>query len=209
MPGAIRADLEKWRAAVQAGHEIGNHTLTHPCHRTTRWTLRKPLEKFTLEEIEKDEILRANSRLCDMLGVLPESFAYPCGHTEIGPDGARRSYIPLVERHFLAGRGYRGECAENPATCDLSHVKAVPVDDCGVDRLMKLIQESGEAGGWLILAGHHAGARGPGTVDAALLEILCNMAKERESGIWMDSIANVSRYIRQQRCLTQLKPLTT
>lgn len=206
LPRALRPELEKWRSAFDAGHEIGNHTMTHPCHRTTRWTRHRPLERFTLERMEKRELLEANSKLSEMLGVKPETFAYPCGHTVVGPAGAPQRYSVLVERHFLVGRGYRSERPVDPATCDLAHVVAVSADDFDEQKALDLVEETKKSGGWLIFAAHHIGQRGPGTMDAGLLDRLCAMAADPANGIWADSVANIGRHIRKQRGLPASLP---
>lgn len=201
LPRAIRRELDKWRKAADSGHEMGNHTVTHPCHRTTRWTRHRPLEKFTLDRMEKQELLEANRQLSGMLGASPETFAYPCGHTVVGPADAPLSYTVVVGRHFLVGRGYRAECAVDPATCDLAHVVAVSADDFDEGKALGLVEETKKAGAWLIFAAHHVGQRAPGTMDTGLLERLCALASDPSHGIWADSVANIGRHIRKQRGL--------
>src|SRR5947208_11251312 len=55
--------LQPWRDVARAGHEIGNHTMAHPCTRAFRDS-GEPfgLEALTLEELEAD-IVEAERRL--------------------------------------------------------------------------------------------------------------------------------------------------
>src|ERR671939_2070439 len=48
-----REKLAPWRAAAGRGHEIGNHSLTHPCSQNFGF-VRRGLESMTLDEIERD-----------------------------------------------------------------------------------------------------------------------------------------------------------
>src|SRR5436309_3602498 len=100
--------LAGWKQAVADGHEIGNHTVTHPCTGNFPWARQNALEEFTLARMEK-EILGANAAIRESLGVTPRTFAYPCGQTFVGRGADAKSYVPLVAKHFLAGRGYHGE----------------------------------------------------------------------------------------------------
>src|SRR4051794_40885101 len=108
-----REQLAPWRAAAARGHEIGNHSLTHPCSQNFAFISSDPgrsLESMTLEGMERD-VLEAERRLC--VGI-PEqtvrSFCYPCYQSYVGAGTARRSYVPVIVRHFVAARG-KGETA--------------------------------------------------------------------------------------------------
>src|SRR5690606_38192340 len=102
-PSAIERRLDGWKRAVDEGHEIGNHTLTHPCSGNFSFSRNNALESYTLEQMER-ELLGANEVIERMLGFAPRTFAYPCGQTFVGRGEHHRSYVPLIARHFLAGR---------------------------------------------------------------------------------------------------------
>ena len=71
----------------------------------------------------RPSLLEANRRIRQVLGVTPVSYAYPCGLDFVGRGERRASYVPVITRHFLVGRGYPGEYANNPIFCDLSMVQ--------------------------------------------------------------------------------------
>jgi peptidoglycan-N-acetylglucosamine deacetylase len=93
--GPLQQRLEQWRRVIAGGHEIGNHTLTHPCSGNFRFSRTNALEDYTLERIEQD-ILAANQQIEALLGVVPQTFAYPCGQTYVGRGVNLRSYVPVV-----------------------------------------------------------------------------------------------------------------
>src|SRR5437868_5403453 len=121
---AVRKRLEQWRGAVARGHEIGNHTLTHPCSANFPWAQKNALEDYSLGRME-EEITGASAQIADLLGVRATTFAYPCGQTFVGRGENVRSYVPLVAKHFNAGRGFNAESATLPGVCDLAQL-------CGV-----------------------------------------------------------------------------
>ena len=200
LPSAVREHPEPWRAAVAAGHEIGNHSLTHPCSGNFRFSRHNALEEMSLEELEQQELLEANRQLEALLGVQPRSFAYPCGQTTVGRGESVQSYVPVVARHFLAGRLFFSEMHNDPAYCDLHQLYAVTMDnteEAGVDTLLEAAHAEG---GWLILAGHDAGPEGSRqTVILKTLEHLCRVAAEPANGIWLDTVANIAEYITNAR----------
>jgi len=132
----VKKKQDLWRAVAADGHEIGNHSVHHPCSGNFPWIGpgERALENYTLEKIEA-ELLEANRSLRQMLGVTPVSYAYPCGLDFVGRGENRASYVPVVARHFLVGRGYRGEYLNNPAFCDLAMVQALGVDRDGLAQL--------------------------------------------------------------------------
>lgn len=78
---------------VDRGFDIGNHTRTHPNM--------DRLHKDCLE----DEVLGAQQRITDKLGVSPGSFAFPYGITRECDDAALRSLSQLEVPCFSTGPG--------------------------------------------------------------------------------------------------------
>ena len=149
-------DLANWRSASAAGHELGNHTVTHPCSAQFGWTLdgsRKPLEIMTLEEIEQDIALAAErlQLLCPDQGQV--SFAYPCYHTWVGQGATHQSYVPVVARYCTAGRT-RGERTTDPQNCDLFHLNSLPVENKTGTELVQIVEENLAQERWAILTFH-------------------------------------------------------
>src|ERR1051325_4917452 len=85
-----RAD---WKRAFRNGHEIGNHTLRHPCrgeHHEHR------LEHYRPTDI-RNEVYSAAKWFDDYIGVDKyRTFAYPCGHVSIGDPPDEDSYAAAV-----------------------------------------------------------------------------------------------------------------
>ena len=70
-----------WKKAAQSGHELGNHTLFHPCPEKFGWQKELAIEGYTLESLMK-EIELTNLFLKSLDGQSKERvFAYPCNNT--------------------------------------------------------------------------------------------------------------------------------
>ena len=95
----MEARLEGWKEIVKDGHEIGNHTLYHPCTGNFPWAREKALENYSLASM-RSELISANEQIHEMLGVVPRSFAYSCGQTFVGRGANTQSYVPLIDELF-------------------------------------------------------------------------------------------------------------
>lgn len=195
--GALEQRLEDWQRAVATGHEIGNHTVSHPCSGNFAFVGSNPLEDYTLERMDA-ELAEANARIEKLVGVTPTTFAYPCGQKQIGRGLGAMSYVPLVARRFLAGRGFMDESENDPSWCDLAQLMAVPLDGLTVDEAMARVRRTADQEGWLVFAGHEIGESGPQTTHRETLAALCAYAADPRNGIWIDTVEQVARHVRRR-----------
>jgi peptidoglycan/xylan/chitin deacetylase (PgdA/CDA1 family) len=198
VPRRVNERLDGWKRAAAEGHEIANHSRTHPCTANYRFSLDNALENYT-EDRMAAELDGANSDLLGMLGVKPVSFAYPCGLTYFGRGENTRSYIPLVAKRFLTGRGYLNESANDPKVCDFAYLMGTAFDDLPYEQMQKLVTAAANEGRWLIFVGHEIGRPAFQTTPADALDRLCKYAKDPANGIWVDTVANIATYVKKQR----------
>lgn len=194
-PGSLQKRLPTWKQAVTDGHEIGNHSLRHPCTGNFPFAREKALEDYTLEQMER-ELEEANEVIETALGIRPATFAYPCGQKFVGRGRHLKSYVPLVAEMFLAGRGWMDEAANDPAFCDPAQLLGMELDGLDFDQAKKLIDAAVENGGWLVFAGHEIGDGGRQTTRIDTLKAICEYAQNPDSGLWLDTVANIGAYVR-------------
>lgn len=196
VPDNVKERRAGWRGAAQAGHEIGNHTMTHPCSVNFAFSRQNGLESYSLETIEQ-ELLGCNQQLTELCGVIPRTFAYPCGQTFVGRGAGTASYVPLVARHFLAGRGFPSEYHNVPSVCDLAQLNGRSFDQVPFESIKAWIEAAREETGWLILVGHDIGPEsGWQTVSLEALRAVCEYSSGTHSGIWLDSVASIGQYVQ-------------
>ncbi len=193
-PPNIAQRITQWKAAVAAGHEMGNHTLLHPCTGNFAWSRANALEGYTLERMEQ-ELLEASAFIRQALGVSPQTFAYPCGQKFIGRGQAVRSYVPLVAKHFLAGRGFKDEAVHDPLAGDLAQVMGIDADDQPFEQLKVWIDRAAQAGGWLVFAAHDVGDFERQAMAADVLDAVCRYCAEPANGIWIDTVAAIAAHV--------------
>ncbi len=197
-PENVRKRLEGWKKAVADGHEIGNHSKSHPCTGNYAFSRRNALEDYSLEMMAA-QLDGANAEIESLLGVKPRTFAYPCGQKFVGRGLDVRSYVPLVAERFLVGRGYLDESANDPAVCDLAQAMGTPFDDMEFEQMKNRVEEAARDGRWIIFVGHEIGKRGYQVTDTAALETLSEYFKDPAHGIWLATVAEIAEYVRQQR----------
>lgn len=200
--------MDKWREAVSNGHEVGNHTLTHPCTGNYALSDGIDLESYNLDLMRED--MEAAGRIIrDSLGIDAISFAYPCGQTFVGNGLNTQSYIPLVASMFNTGRSWKDEGSNDPKLCDMSHLMGIELDGKSTREIIHLIESSKSTGNWLVLVGHEMNSRGYQTSHLSTLEAICRYAMDPANGVWIDNVNNISSYIMQQRAEMQTEKEST
>jgi peptidoglycan/xylan/chitin deacetylase (PgdA/CDA1 family) len=198
VPSNVEGRLEGWKKVVANGHEIGNHTINHPCTGNFSWSVKNALENYSLDDM-RNELVQCNKRIEKLLGVKPEVFAYPCGQKFVGRDTNTKSYVPFVAKMFIVGRGWRDEAMNDPGFCDLAQVSGIEMDGKNFDEILPLIEEARRTGQWLILAGHEMGELGVQTTRLKMLKQLIEYGQDPANGIWIAPVGTVAKYILKQR----------
>ncbi|MEJ6474322.1 polysaccharide deacetylase family protein [Pseudoalteromonas piscicida] len=202
MPPQVEEKLALWQAAAKQGHEIGNHTSEHLCTGNFAWLREKNkgLEQVDLAYIERD-IVETTKYIEAHLGVSPKSFAYPCGNTFVGRGAEVKSYVPLIAKHFESGRTWLDETANHPTYTDFSQLTGVRMDGMTFEEIKALLAHLRSNNSWIILAGHEVGEKGRYTVDSKMLDKLIPYLKDPKNGYWLDTVSNVTDYIKRKRTL--------
>lgn len=188
---SLHSRLDEWRAIASEGHELGNHTLFHPCD-GERFDWVKPeydLRNYTMSQF-KSELFTANTLLMAVDGKQERTYAYTCSDFEVG----KRSYVDSIRHMFVAARSE----GPIPETMDLVDIHFAPswglVEPTG-EELISYVEEALSKGTLAIFMFHNVGG-GYLNVSAEAHHELLNYLKEHEDDIWTDTFINVMKYIR-------------
>lgn len=198
-PSDWHSQLEAWLPMHKAGHEIGNHTISHPCSLNIQadWLEGKYLQDWSLAQIEAD-MLQAQERI---RVVFPDqeatSFAYPCYESDVGHGMQRTSYTPVVARHFIAARA-RGEYANDPLYCDLHHLSSWPVERQKGATMVGMVEQALSQGRWGVFTFHgvNEGHLSVGITD--FIELLDHLVYRRNE-VWVAPVAEIGYSISLRR----------
>jgi hypothetical protein len=192
---------EAWRAVAAAGHELGNHSIFHPCRK-------RPADDWIADEYDlktytprrwSDEMRVASSILSSVDGKIERSFGNNCCDNELGEGPTLHSLEPLIEELFVAGRGCFVDRAVDVSTVNFNALGHYGGDARDFERLRNEIDDAVEAGRWMIYMIHGVGE---GThnlfIDPDVHERLVDYLGQRQDSIWTAPVATVARYLRDR-----------
>lgn len=195
------AVLERFGPLAEAGHEIGNHSVSHPCSGATSLDSGyRGLESWTLDEME-EELAESDERLRSAYpGTTEFSFAYPCYNTFVGVGEGRRSYVPLVAKRFTAARAGNelSTALNDPHRVDLHCVSTWKCEGMETSELIGIVERSRQNGAWSVLAFHGIGEGHLLVSEGAFLELVAYLGARREE-VWTAPFLDVARYVRETR----------
>jgi beta-glucosidase len=197
-PDNMMQRVEGWKNAVKNGHDIGNHSLLHPCTGNFDWSRQKALENYDLISMNA-ELDSASAVINKVLGITPVSFAFPCGQKFVGKGELTKSYIPVIAAKFESGRGWLDEGPNDPAFCDMSQLTGMELDGKSFEQVKALIESARAKGSWLVLAGHEMNEGGVQTSILSTIEAICRYAADPANGIWIDDVHTIAAYIKEKR----------
>ncbi|WP_293906402.1 polysaccharide deacetylase family protein [Phenylobacterium sp.] len=161
----MEARLPEWIDLARRGHEVGDHTVDHPCA-LARFSARG----FADRELDPMEgFLDANFG-----GGRPRTYAYPCGYLGLGGGGRRRRYARyqrLLRSQFSAARTTAGRAnAPADALTDRFRLHAFePTYEAdGVHPAIAYLKDATARGAWAILVFHDVLPRWRSEGDASV-----------------------------------------
>ena len=194
---SIKLEMEKWKSLVKDGHELGNHTVYHPCRKSdAKWVKDYlDLDKYTTEQILA-EIELANSFLQALDGKKTRTFAYPC--TEMYAGGL--SFKDSVAHYATAARGgsYEPLVPPNPLDIDIYNVPAWgPNNNSSKDLIayIKSILEKGTLGAFIF----HGVGEEPMIVSKEDHETMLKFLDAHRNEIWVTTFKEATDYLISYR----------
>lgn len=197
-PDNMEERIDGWKKAVKNGHDIGNHSLVHPCSGNFSWARSRAIEDYTLQSMHT-ELDSASTVIETLLGVTPDSYAYPCGQTYVGKARQSQSIVPLIAAMFETGRTWLDEGPNDPEFCDMAQLTGMELDGKSFEQIKTLIENAKEKGSWLVLAGHEMDEGGSQTSLLNTIEAICKYASDPANEIWIDNVHAIAEYIRKKR----------
>jgi peptidoglycan/xylan/chitin deacetylase (PgdA/CDA1 family) len=199
--GALNDRLEEWRKIAQNGHELGNHTLFHPCTGKVPGrefvTADYDLSNYSIRRIT-DEIKMTNTLLKAIDGKAQRTFAYPCGDATIGDS----SYLSSIQKDFVAARGVKPEMLA-AHDIDLFSIGCYPVNGQSGDELVALVKQAMGKNVLLVFLFHGVGGGHGLNVSLAAHQQLLHFLKQNEKEIWIAPMVEVVEYIKKAQVETK------
>ena len=189
----FRTRLNDFRALAEKHHELGNHTLFHPCNGTgadRAWvSANGDLSKWNVEKMLAHTEM-ANTTLEALDGEKVRTFAYPCGDTKAG----KESYIAEIAPLFSAARAVGGA----PPQIDQVDLRAVPsfvVNGHSFTEMKLLVDEAIRSGTWLVFLFHGVGGEHSLNISEDTHSTLIDYVKKRQADIWVAPLRDISIFV--------------
>ena len=187
--------IKDWRKIAADGHELGNHTLYHPCDATGEgmsWV--KPeydLSKYSLLKIQ-DEIKVCNNYLKAIDGKTKRTFAFTCGHKKV----AEGEFIQTLSNEFIAARTVRGEMHPFDEQ-KLMDMDCYSMEGKTGEQMIELVKQAQKSGKLLVFLFHGVGGEHSLNVSKEAHSQLVHYLKENEKDIYIDTKFNIAEHINE------------
>jgi peptidoglycan/xylan/chitin deacetylase (PgdA/CDA1 family) len=190
----VEKRLPEWRTAASHGHELGNHSLFHPCDGSKpgrSWVSPEhDLHTYTIGRAD-DEIRITNVMLQAIDGKTTRTFASPCGEFNIRDS----SYYPGIRKDFAGARGVASKM-ETLGKINLDNIGAFGMDGQSGAQMIDLVKEAMKTHSLLVFLFHGVGGGHNINVGLAGHSQLLHFLKANESKIWIAPMVDVATYIR-------------
>lgn len=189
--------LEEWRKVAKQGHELGNHTLNHPCDgslENREWVpAEADLSRYTVARAV-NEIKATNALLKAIDGKDKRTFAYPCGDLTINDT----LFYKEVESEFVAARGVASVYA-SIKEINLNDVYAFGESGTTAEHMIAEIEEAEKKGSCIVFIFHGVGGGHPLNIDIEEHRKLLDYLKKHKKDIWVPTMLQLGEYIREKQ----------
>lgn len=194
---SMQSRLGDWRKIVSNGHELGNHTMYHPCIGGTtgrEWV--KPdydLNNYTVNRFI-DEVKATDLLLQSMDGKIRRTFAFTCGDTKIG----NSSFAHLLASDFVAMRSVRAQM-HTIDQVKLNDVDCYMVNGETGEQLIDWVKKASETNSLLVILFHGVGGGNSLNVSLAAHRTFLHYLKENENEIWIAPMIEVADFVNNKQ----------
>jgi peptidoglycan/xylan/chitin deacetylase (PgdA/CDA1 family) len=188
--------LADWEALARDGHEVANHTVTHPC----------ALSGYSAGRFEHSEIDKMEGYLDTNFGADRErTFAYPCGYLGVG-QGHRQArfarYRRILERDGVVAARTTAGGPNRPAQAlaDPLHLHGFePTFEIDtVAPAVRYLNDTVAKGGWAILVFHDVLPKWHAEGDASVATHKRILERVAALNVWCAPMGQVFDYVSRR-----------
>lgn len=186
--------MDEWKKLASEGHELGNHTLFHPCHGKSlkrEWV--NPdhdLDDYTVGQF-LDEIRIQNTLLKAIDGKTNRTFAYTCGDLDV----AGENVVPLMKEYFVAARGVQSGL-NYQGNIDLYNLTILSVRGQTIEVLKSRVDDAIRDKALLVFLFHGVEKGAPLSTSYTIHKELVEYIKSKESEIWIAPMIDVANFVK-------------
>ncbi|MFT3934816.1 MAG: polysaccharide deacetylase family protein [Chitinophagaceae bacterium] len=191
---SVRDRMDDWKKLPMHGHELGNHTLYHPCigGKGREWVAPDyDMSHYTVRRMV-DETRMNNTFLKALDGKTKRTFAYTCGDMKVGDS----SFIELLKNDFVAARAVRAEM-HTIDKIDLYNLDCYSVNGQTADQMIAWAKQAVASNSLLVILFHGVG--GGNSLNVLLPEHrrFLEYLQQNQKDIWIAPMLEVAEYIKK------------
>ncbi len=185
--------LNDWRKVAQNGHELGNHTLFHPCEggrKGREWVGPDyDLNKYSVKRM-LDEIRMTNNWLQTLDAKTGRSFAFTCGDMTV--EGI--PFMDSLRGEFVAARAVRNE---RPviSTVDVYNLPSYMVNGETADEMIGWVKQAEQTQSVMVFLFHGVNGGNALNVDLQEHNKLLQYLHDNRDKIWVTTVVELANYI--------------
>lgn len=190
---AMQKRLNEWKKLAANGHELGNHTLFHPCigGPGREWVSRQnDLKNFSVQRIE-NEVRMTNLFLQALDGKTKRTFAFTCGDMKVDDS----SFIDGMKTDFVAARAVRNEM-HKIGEVDLYNVDCYMVNNTSAEEMIGWVKKAVETNSLLVILFHGVGGGNSLDVSIPAHREFLQYLKQNEKDIMIAPMLEVAEHIK-------------
>jgi peptidoglycan-N-acetylglucosamine deacetylase len=190
---SVQQRLNDWRKLAINGHELGNHTLYHPCigGKGREWVSQEyDLNNYTVKRMI-DETGMTNLFLRALDGNTKRTFAFTCGDMKIGDS----LFMNAMKNDFVAARAVRNEM-HKVNEIDLYNVDCYMVNNHSFEQIKEWVEKAIQNNSLLVILFHGVGGGNALNVDVQAHREFLKYLKKNEKDIWIAPMLEVAEYIK-------------
>ena len=190
---SMQSRLNDWKKLAVTGHELGNHTLYHPCigGKGREWVKTEyDMNNYTVQRMI-DETRMTNLFLKALDGKTKRTFAFTCGDMKIGDS----SFIDAMKNDFVAARAVRNTM-HKINEIDLYNVDCYMVNGETGAQMIEWVKKAVETNSLLVILFHGVGGGNGLDVSIPAHREFLQYLKKNEKNIWIAPMLKVAGYIK-------------
>jgi len=186
--------MADWKRAAAKGHELGNHTLFHPCNGGPGRDWVKGDQDMNFYSVPRmvKEIRMTNAFLEALDGKNKRTFAFPCADTRIHDT----PYINGLKNDLIAARNVRAEI-QAIDKIDLYNISCFMISGQSGDEMIAMVKQAMAANSLIVFLFHGVDGGNSLNVSLPAHRQLLHFLKQNQKDIWVAPMLDVAEYVKK------------
>jgi sialate O-acetylesterase len=191
---SMQTRLNDWKKLASNRHELGNHTLFHPCIGGTgrEWVSKQnDLKNYSVRRME-NEVRMTNLFLQALDGKTKRTFAFTCGDMKIDDS----LFINGMKNDFVAARAVRNEI-HKINEIDLYNVDCYMVNNHSFEQMKEWVDKAIQTNSLLVILFHGVGGGNSLDVSLQAHRDILKYIKQNQKDIYVAPMVEVADHVKK------------